>query len=118
MPILNRDKRNVGFRSMGLDTEFLPYFVCLMMSEPLTHLTARQIAILFSCYMQPEPQSVRALSRYLRVSRPSVSLALRRLERLGLLRRTTDPTDRRGVIAEPTDKGRMLLGGGSNASAQ
>ena len=103
---------------MGLDTEFLPYLVHLMMSEPFTHLTTRQIAILFSCYMQPEPQSVRALSRYLKVSRPSVSLALRRFERLGLLRRTTDPTDRRGVIAEPTDIGRALLGDDSNASAR
>jgi DNA-binding MarR family transcriptional regulator len=118
MPILNRDKRNVGFRPMGPGTELLAYLVCLMMSEPFTHLTARQIAIFFSCYMHPEPQSVRAVSRYLKVSRPSVSLALRRLERLGLLRRTTDPTDRRGVIAEPTDIGRALLVGGSNASAQ
>jgi DNA-binding MarR family transcriptional regulator len=106
MPILNRDKRNVGLRSMAFGTEFLPYLACLMMSEPFTHLTARQIAIFFCCSMQPEPQSVRALSRYLKVSRPSVSLALRRLERLGLLRRMIDPTDRRGVIAEPTDIGR------------
>ena len=118
MPILNRDKRNVGFRSAGFGTEFLPCLVCLMMSEPFTHLTARQIAIFFSCYMQLEPQSARALSRYLKVSRPSVSLALGSLERLGLLRRTTDPTDRRGVIAESTDKGRTLLGDSSNASAQ
>ena len=118
MPILKRDKRNVGSRSMGLDTEFLPYLVRLMMSEPFMHLTARQIAIFFSCYMQPEPQSVRALSRYLNVPRPSVSLALRRLERLGLLRLTTDPTDRRGVIAEPTDIGSTLLGDGPNASDQ
>jgi hypothetical protein len=78
MPILIRDKRNIGLRSMGLDTEFLSYLVRLMMSEPFAHLTARQTAIFFSCYMQPEPQSVRALSRYLKVSRPSVSLALSR----------------------------------------
>jgi DNA-binding MarR family transcriptional regulator len=113
MPILNRDKRSVGFQSMGLDTEFLPYLVYFMMSEPIAHLTGRQIAIFFSCYMQPEPQSVRALSRYLKVSRPSVSLALRRLERLGLLTRTTDPTDRRGVVAKPSEIGRALLGDGS-----
>jgi DNA-binding MarR family transcriptional regulator len=86
------------------------------MKEPFTQLTARQIAIFFRCYMQPEPQSVRALSRYLKVSRPSVSLALRRLERLDLLRRTTDLADRRGVIAEPTETGRALLRDRANAS--
>jgi DNA-binding MarR family transcriptional regulator len=118
MPILNRGKRNVGFRSIGPGTELLPYLVSLMMSKPFAHLKARQIAIFFSCCLQPEPQSVRALSRYLNVPRPSVSLALRRLERLGLLRLTTDPTDRRGVIAKPTDIGSALLGDGSNASDQ
>jgi DNA-binding MarR family transcriptional regulator len=88
-----------------------------MMSEPFIHLTARQMAIFFSCYMHAEPQSVRVLSRYLKVSRSSVSLALRRLERLGLLTRNKDLTDRRGVIAEPTEIGRALLGNSSNASA-
>jgi DNA-binding MarR family transcriptional regulator len=118
MPILNRGKRNVGFRSMRPGTEALPYLVRLMMSKPFTRLTARQIAIFFSCRMHPEPQSVRALSRYLKVPRPSVSLAPRRLERLGLLRLMTDPTDRGGVIAEPTDIGSTLLGDGPNASDQ
>jgi DNA-binding transcriptional ArsR family regulator len=90
MPSKNRQERNVEFRSVGVEVELLPYIVHLISGEPFTRLTARQIAIFFRCYMQPEPQSVRALSRYLKVSRPSVSLALRRLERLGLLRRTTD----------------------------
>jgi DNA-binding MarR family transcriptional regulator len=109
MPSKNRHTRDVAFRSAEVEAELLPYVVHLIMQEPFTQLTARQIAIFFSCYMQPEPQSVRALSRYLKVSRPSVSLALRRLERLDLLRRTTDLADRRGVIAEPTETGRALL---------
>jgi DNA-binding MarR family transcriptional regulator len=118
MPIVNRHKPYAEFRPVGIDTELLPYLVRLMTSEPFTRLTARQIAIFFTCYMHAEPQSVRVLSRYLKVSRPSVSLALRRLERLGLLRRTTDVADRRGVVAEPTEIGRALLGNSSNASAR
>jgi DNA-binding MarR family transcriptional regulator len=106
------------FRPMGIDTELLPYLVRLMTSEPFKHLTARQIAIFLSCYMHAEPQSVRVLSRYLKVSRPSVSLALRRLERLGLLRRNADLADRGGVLAEPTEIGRALLGNSSNASTR
>jgi hypothetical protein len=51
MPILDRDKRNVGFRSMGLSTDLLPYLVFLMMGEPFTHLAARQIAIYFNFYI-------------------------------------------------------------------
>lgn len=118
MPIVNRRKPYAEFRSVGIDTELLPYLVRLMMSEPFAHMTARQIAIFFSCYMHTEPQSVRVLSRNLKVSRASVSLALRRLERLGLLRRTADLADRRGVIAEPTEIGRALLGNSSNAAAR
>jgi DNA-binding MarR family transcriptional regulator len=118
MPTVNRREPYPEFRSVGIDTELLRYLVRLMMSEPLTRLTARQVAIFFSCCMHEEPQSVRVLSRYLKVSRPSVSLALRRLERLGLLKRTTDRADRRGVVAEPTEIGRALLGNSSNASAR
>jgi DNA-binding MarR family transcriptional regulator len=118
MPILNRDTRNVGLRSMQPGAELSPSLICLLMNEPFGHLTSPQIAIFFSCYMQPEPLSVRALSRYLKVSRPSVSFALRRPERPGLLRRTTDPTGRWGVIAEPTDLGKALPEDGATASDQ
>ena len=118
MPIVSQRKPYAEFRPVGIDTELLPYLVCLMTSEPFVRRKARQIAIFFSCYMHAEPQSVRVHSRYLKVSRPSVSLALRRLERLGLRKRTTDLADRRGVIAEPTEIGRALLRNSLNGSAR
>jgi DNA-binding MarR family transcriptional regulator len=43
------------------------------------------------------------------VSAPSISRLVKELEATGLVRRRVDPADGRGVLLEPTEKGRALL---------
>jgi hypothetical protein len=66
-------------------------------------------AVFFMCYAHSEPQSVRGLARQLGIARPNVSVAIQRLESLALLKRSIDPTDRRGVVAEQTQEGLALV---------
>jgi MarR family len=80
-----------------------------LVKGPLSRVRGSQIAVFLMCYAQSEPQSVRGLARRLGIARPNVSLAMRRLESLALLKRSIDPTDRRGVVAEQTQKGLALV---------
>ena len=50
------------------------------------------------------PVSPRTLRRELSLTSGSVTTLIDRLERKGLARRTRDPSDRRGVLVEPTPK--------------
>ncbi|MEM1399039.1 MAG: MarR family transcriptional regulator [Pseudomonadota bacterium] len=69
----------------------------------------RQIAILLTIYLAPEPPTVRGLSKTLEISKPAVSRALDRLCDLGLVRRKIDPADRRNVLVQRTVKGSVFL---------
>jgi DNA-binding MarR family transcriptional regulator len=57
----------------------------------------------------PHRLSPTRLGRGLMLSSAGVTSRLDRLERRGLLRRTPDPDDRRGVIVELTDEGLTLV---------
>lgn len=72
-------------------------------------LSMRQIAILLTIYLAPEPPTVRGLSKTLEISKPAVSRALDRLCDLGLVRRKIDPADRRNVLVQRTVKGSVFL---------
>ncbi len=72
-------------------------------------LTARQLALLLSVYLDPAPHTVRGLAATLKVSKPAVTRALDRLGQLGLLRRRRDEADRRNVLVERTVKGSVFL---------
>ena len=51
-------------------------------------------------------QRITDLARAEGVSQPAMSQLVNRLEQEGLVRRTTDSVDRRGVLVETTDRGR------------
>jgi DNA-binding MarR family transcriptional regulator len=69
-------------------------------------LTARQLAILLICYLDPaQAQTVRALAAQLKMSGPAVSRSLDRLSEFDLVRRMSDPTDRRSVLIGRTRAG-------------
>ena len=72
-------------------------------------LSARQMAILLSVYLQPPPHTVRGLAGALAISKPAVVRALDTLEGLEFVRRRRDEQDRRNVLVQRTVKGSVYL---------
>jgi DNA-binding MarR family transcriptional regulator len=65
-------------------------------------LTARQMALLLTVYLTPPPHTVRGLAEQLNVTKPVITRAVDRLSELGMVRRKTDPDDRRSVLLQRT----------------
>ena len=61
-------------------------------------LTARQLGVFLTCYLESEAQTVRGLAATLHVSKPAITRALDRLAEFDLVRRKKDPLDRRSVL--------------------
>ena len=76
-------------------------------SEP--DLTARQLAVFLTCYLEVDAQTVRGLAAALNVSKPAITRALDRLSDFELVRRKADPLDRRSVLVQRTGKGSTFL---------
>ena len=68
-------------------------------------LTARQLGVFLTCYLENEAQTVRGLAAKLDVSKPVITRALDRLSEFDLVRRKTDPLDRRSVLVQRTIAG-------------
>jgi DNA-binding MarR family transcriptional regulator len=64
--------------------------------------SARQLGVFLTCYLEEEAQTVRGLAAKLNVSKPAISRALDRLSEFDLVRRKTDPLDRRSVLVQRT----------------
>ena len=72
-------------------------------------LSERQLAVLLTCYLESEAQTVRGLAATLDVSKPAITRALDRLAEFDLVRRKTDPADRRSVLVQRTPKGTAFI---------
>ncbi len=72
-------------------------------------LSARQLGVFLTCYLQEGPHTVRGLASDLNVSKPAITRALDRLGELELARRKVDPADRRSVLVQKTIKGQAFL---------
>jgi DNA-binding MarR family transcriptional regulator len=72
-------------------------------------LSARQMALLLSVYLNPPPHTVRGLSQFLKVSKPAITRAINRLSEFGMVRRKIDDNDRRSVLIQRTVKGSVFL---------
>lgn len=72
-------------------------------------LSARQLAVFLSCYLEDGAHTVRGLAQALNVSKPAITRALDRLSELDLARRKVDPLDRRSVLVQRTLKGSAYL---------
>lgn len=72
-------------------------------------LSARQLGVLLTCYLQDGAHTVRGLAADLNVSKPAITRALDRLGELDLARRKVDPMDRRSVLVQRTVKGQAFL---------
>ena len=72
-------------------------------------LSARQLDILLSIYLEPPPHTVRGLAARLNVTKPVVTRALDTMGKLALVTRRRDETDRRNVVIQRTVKGALYV---------
>lgn len=72
-------------------------------------LSARQLTILLTIYLEPPPHTVRGLAGKLGVTKPVITRALDTMGRIGLLSRRRDETDRRNVVVQRTVKGALFV---------
>lgn len=72
-------------------------------------LSARQITILLTVYLEAPPHTVRGLAAKLNVTKPVITRALDTMGRMELLQRRRDPTDRRNVVVQRTVKGALYV---------
>jgi DNA-binding MarR family transcriptional regulator len=72
-------------------------------------LSARQLTVLITIYLDPQPHTVRALAAKLGVTKPVITRALDTMGRHGLVTRKRDPADRRNVLVQRTVNGALFL---------
>ncbi len=72
-------------------------------------LSARQVAVLLTVYLEPPPHTVRGLAAKLQVTKPAITRALDTMGRLGLLSRRRDEADRRNVVVQRTLAGALAV---------
>jgi DNA-binding MarR family transcriptional regulator len=72
-------------------------------------LSARQLGVFLTCYLNEGGHTVRGLAAELNVSKPAITRALDRLGELDFARRKVDPLDRRSVLVQRTTKGAAFL---------
>jgi DNA-binding MarR family transcriptional regulator len=72
-------------------------------------LSARQLGVFLTSYLEEEAQTVRGLAAKLHVSKPAITRALDCLAEFDLVRRKTDPLDRRSVLVQRTASGMAYL---------
>ena len=90
----------------GIDV-FRQTVVALVRRDGLD-LSARQLGVFLTCYVEGEAQTVRGLAAKLSVSTPAISRALDRLSEFDLVRRKRDPLDRRSVLVERNGRRRRV----------
>ena len=74
-----------------------------------TDLTARQLAVLLTVYLEPPPHTVRGLARKLGVTKPVITRGLDTMGKHELVTRRRDETDRRNVLIQRTVKGALFV---------
>ena len=72
-------------------------------------LSARQMAILLTVYLETPPHTVRGLATKLNVSKPAITRALDTMGQKDLLKRKRDETDKRNVLIQRTVAGSIYL---------
>ena len=72
-------------------------------------LTARQLTVFITVYLDTQVHTVGSMAELLNVSRPGVTRILDRLGKFGLVARQEDRSDRRRVLIRRTDRGVRFL---------
>jgi DNA-binding MarR family transcriptional regulator len=84
-------------------------FSFAMVRDGEPDLSARQLTVLLTIYLEPPPHTVRGLAAKLGVTKPVITRALDTLGRIGLLSRRRDEADRRNVVVQRTVKGALYV---------
>lgn len=74
-------------------------------------LSARQMAVLLTVYLEPPPHTVKGLAEKLGVTKPVITRALDSMGRLRLVARRRDEADRRNVLVQRTLEGALAVEG-------
>src|SRR5882757_10103570 len=77
--------------------------------EAASDLTLAQLSILVTLLDQG-PIRMTDLAAHERVRTPTTTVAIRRLEKIGLVKRSRDPSDLRAVLVDITPQGRSVHG--------
>ena len=80
-----------------------------MVRDEDSDLSARQISVLLTVYLEPPPHTVRGLAAKLGVTKPVITRALDTMGRMQLLTRRRDQADRRNVVVQRTVKGALYV---------
>ncbi len=97
----------------GLHRALSKLFSILRRGDPNTDttgdLTLAQLSILVTLLDQG-PIRMTDLAAHERVRTPTTTVAIRRLEKIGLVKRSRDPSDLRAVLVDITPRGRAVHG--------
>ena len=84
-------------------------FTHALVTDGEPDLSARQLAILLTVYLEPPPHTVRALAAKLKVTKPVITRALDTMGKLELVVRRRDEQDRRSVLIQRTQRGTQAV---------
>ena len=80
-----------------------------LVREQDTDLSARQMTVLLTVYLETPPHTVRGLAAKLEVTKPAITRALDTMGRMDLLTRRRDDQDKRNVVILRTVKGALYV---------
>ena len=83
--------------------------VGLARADAMDDFTLRQLAILFTVYLEQPPHTVRGLAARLAVTKPVITRALDAMSQYQLVNRRRDEADRRNMIIQRTVKGALYV---------
>src|ERR1043165_612861 len=89
--------------------KLLQDFAFALVTDGDVDLSARQLAILLTIYLQPPPHTVRGLAAKLKVTKPVITRALDSMGKLELVSRRRDEADKRNVVIQRTAKGALTV---------
>jgi DNA-binding MarR family transcriptional regulator len=109
--------------SINRRVEILCQYIVALVRFEGPDLSARQLVVFLTSYLEDEAPTVGELAVKLNLSGPAISRALDRLAEFDLVRRQIDPLDRRSSLAQRTTTGtgflrdlkEILDGAGNNA---
>jgi DNA-binding MarR family transcriptional regulator len=89
--------------------KLLQDFAFALVTDGEPDLSARQLSILLTIYLQPPPHTVRGLAAKLKVTKPVITRALDTMGAMKLVSRHRDENDRRNVLVRRTVEGALYV---------